>query len=98
MHHLSKSPWIWIGPGGTFVTYVILNLCCVFIPFIPGPGAFIGFGILGPVVLAMIHCAWIYKKKEASGHWKSWAFAGALLYLTLGASNLYYITRLWASI
>ena len=76
--------------------YLLSNVAAVFVPLMPGMGVFILWGLLLPLLSAVIHWFWLAKRRFALPLW--WQVAAVLtaFYGVCGLATVYIVGMMWA--
>lgn len=88
----------WTGLMGAMGLYVVGAVAIIHVVFIPGIGAFLGYGLVVPLLAIIILCTYASKMRLRLQHWVRFGIAGTLGFFALGFGMMFAIVSIWASI
>lgn len=98
MNHSIKSRRFWSIGLGLTVVYAVGNALAVLMPFIPGVGTLIVWGLALPAM--MIAAIWLclgMRRRQCASWWKL-GLCLSVCYLVLGVFTCWLIGQMWAAV
>ena len=82
----------------TLLVYAFANGLFVFIPFMPGPAIFIGWGAVLPLFFITGTWSILAQTREENKDWSSTAIICTVGYCLFGFLTFYFVGAMWAAV
>jgi len=87
-----------ITVGIVAACYAVVNGLCVFLPFIPGMGTFVAWGLFLPLLFLSGSWVALGRQRHAIRKWWMIGIFATVAYAAMGFLSLYIIAAMWAAV